>query len=121
MLTKKTPDTIKATLTVKAMGVDTSLILTYHNHSPDAFDAFVKNPESVKAPDNVDPQDTRLLWAHMNAGVVLFIVKSFDDGTDEAFPLTREGLVELERTWPETLPGIIAGYHKARAASVEKN
>lgn len=121
MLTKQTPETIKARLTVKAQGVETDLALTYHNHKPEAFEAFSKNPENIKIPDDVAKNDTRLALAHINATFVLFVVKSFDDGTDTAFPLTREGLVDLEAHWPDTLPGIVAGYHAARGAAVQKN
>lgn len=118
MLTKKTPDTIRTTLTIKAQGVENTLLLTYHNRTADEFDEFVRNPENLKVPD--DTPET-LGIAHINASLVLYLVKSFDDGTDKAFPLTRDGLVELERTWPGTLIGIVKGYHQARGAAVEKN
>lgn len=121
MLTKQTPETIKARLTVKAQGVETELLLTYHNHKPEVFDAFAKNPENTKTPDNVSKTDVKLSVAHVYATFVLFLVKSFDDGTDSTFPLTRDGLIDLEQHWPETLPGIVAAYHKARGAAVEKN
>lgn len=121
MLTKQTPETIKARLTIKAQGVETDLLLTYHNHKPDDFDAFAKNPENIKVPDDVPKRDVKLSLAHINATFVLFLVKSFDDGTDTTFPLTREGLIDLEAHWPDTLPGIVAAYHQARGAAVEKN
>ena len=119
MLTKKTPDTIKANLKIKAQGVENSLLLTYNNHSAEKFDEFVKNPENLKVPEGTTNDVDGI--AHINASLVLFLVKSFDDGTDKDFPLTRDGLVELERTWPGTLIGIIRGYHQSRAAAVEKN
>lgn len=119
MLTKKTPDTIKASLTIKAMGVENTIMLTYNNHTPDAYEAWTQNPENMKAPDSaVNELDVA---RHMHAGMALFVVKSFDDGTDDAFPLTREGLVDLERYWPGTLLGIVKGYHQSRGAAVEKN
>lgn len=120
MLTKKTPETIAARLTVKAQGVENTLQLTYHNHKPEDYQAFVSNPENLKAPDDVPPNDN-IAFAHSQAGIVLFLVKSFDDGTDQAFPLTRAGLVEMEQTWPGVLIGIVKGYHQARGAAVEKN
>lgn len=119
MLTKKTPETIRASLTVKAQGVENNLLLTYHNHTPDAYEEFVGNAENLKVPDGV--VGDVLSIAHINASLVLFLVKSFDDGTDEAFPLNRAGLIELERTWPGTLIGIVRGYHQSRGAAVEKN
>ena len=53
MLTKKTPDTIKGNLTIKAQGVENTLLLTYHNHSPEEYEAFVQNPENLKVPDSI--------------------------------------------------------------------
>ena len=119
MLTEQTPETIKATLKIKAQGVENTLLLTYHNHSPDAYDEFTKNPENMKAPDG--GESDVMIVAHINASLALFVVKSFDDGTDKAFPLTRDGLIKMERHWPGTLFGIIRGYHQARGAAVEKN
>ena len=119
MLTKKTPETIKGNLTIKAQGVENNLLLTYHNRSPDEYEAFVQNPENLKVPDGVTSDAKGI--AHINAGLILFLVKSFDDGTEKDFPLTRDGLLELEKFWPGTLLGIVRGYHHSRAADVEKN
>lgn len=118
MLTKSTPLTIAALLTIKAQGVENNLRLTYHNHSPEAFDAYQSNPENTKVIEGKSDIENII---SINAGFVLFLVKSFDDGTDEHFPLNYAGLVDLERTWPGTLIGIIRGYHQARAAKIEKN
>lgn len=118
MLTRKTPETIQVTLKVKAQGVENTLLLTYHNRSPKEYEEFVKNPENLTVPDGVGDG---LGIAHINASMVLFLVKSFDDGTDTDFPLTRAGLIELESTWPGTLLGIVRGYHQSRAAAIEKN
>ena len=119
MLTKKTPETIKGDLNFKAQGVEKNLLLTYHNRTTDEYEAYTTNPENLVVPDTVTTQiDT---FMHVNVSLVLFIVKSFDDGTEDAFPVTRDGLVDLERTWPGTLYRIISGYHKARAATIEKN
>lgn len=122
MLTKKTPESIKAQLSIKAQGVENTLMLTYHNHPPEKYEAFVSNPENMKPPEpeGMNMSDMAAI-AHMNAQLVLFLVKSFDDGTDEAFPLNLAGLVDLERHWPGTLIGLVRGYHQARGAAVEKN
>lgn len=119
MLTKETPETIRSNLKIKAQGVETSLLLTYHNRSPDEYNEFVRNPENLKVPEGVKGELDGI--AHINASLVLYLVKSFDDGTDKAFPLNRDGLVDLEQHWPGTLMGIVKGYHQSRAASVEKN
>jgi hypothetical protein len=118
MLTKETPDTIKAMLKIKAQGVEKNLMLTYHNHAPDDYEDFIKNPENLKVPEGLTDA---VGIATLNALVALFLVKSFDDGTDKDFPLNLDGLVALERTWPGVLPGIHRGYHQARAADVQKN
>ena len=119
MLTKQTPDEIRATLSHKAQGVTNNIMLTYHNKTPDQFNEFVSNPENLKVPEDIKNENDAI--AHMNAGILLFLVKSFDDGTDKDFPLNRDGLIELERYWPGTLLGMVKGYHQARAAAVEKN
>ena len=92
MLTKETPETIRTNLKVKAQGVEKNLLLTYFNHDPDKYEDFVKNPENLKAPEGLS--DARGI-AHLNAIMVLFLVKSFDDGTDQAFPLNLDGMLDL--------------------------
>lgn len=117
-LNKKTPDTIKAELKVKAQGVENTLMLTYHNRSPDEYDKFVKNPENLKTDEAADDLAGMV---QINIALALFLVKSFDDGTDKDFPVTHDGLADLERTWPGTLFGIVKGFHQSRMAAVEKN
>lgn len=118
MLTKKTPETISARLRIKAQGVENDLLLTFHNRSPEEYEAFTRNPENLNVPEGVS--DLAGI-AHVKATMVLFLVKSFDDGTDETFPLNMAGLVDLEKHWPGVLQGIMVGYHQARGAQVEKN
>ena len=121
MLTKKTPETIRVNLKHKAMGVENTLMLTYHNRTPEQFKEFVENPENLKVPTDAETQGDVLQIAHINASLVLFLVKSFDDGTDKDFPLTRDGLIDLEQHWPGTLMALVSGFLQARSASVEKN
>lgn len=118
MLTKKTPETINARLRIKAMGVENDLLLTFYNRTPDEYDNFTKNPENLNVPEGVSEV---VGIAYIKAAMVLFLVKSFDDGTDAEFPLNLAGLVDLERHWPGVLQGIMVGYHQARGAQVEKN
>lgn len=119
-LTNSTPDKIKATLKIKAQGVENTLQLTYKNHDQAAFDAFAKNEENFKLPESIQ-DGTMSAFTFGNAQMVLFLVDSFDDGTDKDFPLTLDGLTKLEGKWPATLIGIVRGYHQSRAAEVEKN
>lgn len=118
MLTKKTPEQIKTVLKIKAQGVENTLQLTFHNHPPAKYQEFIQNPENLKSPEGTSDNDA---IAMINAQIALFVVKSFDDGTDKDFPLTLDGLVEMEKHWPGVLMGLIRGYHMARGASVEKN
>lgn len=119
MLTKETPLQIKTSLTIKSMGVENTLLLTFVNRKPDDYEAFMANQENFKYPETATTQIE--IQRHMNASVALFLVQSFDDGTEQTFPLTKEGLIDLERYWPGTLLGIHKAYHQARGASVEKN
>ena len=118
-LTKKTPATIKGDLTIKAQGEQHNLLLTYKNYSQDVYDQFAKNEDNFKRPDALPDDIPDFRYA--NAQLVLFLVQSFDDGTDKDFPLTVDGLIELDSYWPGALIGIVQGYHQARAASVEGN
>lgn len=118
MLTKKTPESIKATLTVKCHGEENTLKLTYFNHDPEKLKSYVENKDNFKSPEGAD-EITKL--NHQTADMVLFLVKSFDDGTETDFPLNKAGLLALESHFPNILYGIIRGYHQSRAAEVEKN
>ena len=118
MLTKTTPKTIRTRLKITGAGVENDLLLTYHNHAPDDYEAFAKNPENLKVPEGLSQVAA---INHMNAQLVLFLVESFDDGTADTFPLTRDGLIDMERHYPGVLHGLIVGYHRARGVAVEKN
>ena len=119
-LTKNTPEKIKASLKIKAQGVEQNLELTYKNHSQEQWDAFATNEQNFKLPENVG-ENTMSAITFGNAQMVLFLVASFDDGTDKDFPLTLDGLIDLEGHWPGALIGIVRGYHMVRTAEVEKN
>lgn len=130
MLTEETPDTIKATLQVKAQGAEYTLALTYHNRDQDEFDAFARNADNLKPPSKPEPtgnaavDDTTATietFRAANIHLVLYLVKSFDDGSDVAFPLNYAGMEKLDKRFPGLLSGIIRGYHQARAAEVQKN
>ena len=119
-LTKNTPEKIKASLKIKAQGVEQNLELTYKNHSQEQWDAFATNDQNFKLPTGKNA-NTLSAITFGNAQMVLFLVASFDDGTDKDFPLTLDGLIDLEGHWPGALIGIVRGFHLSRAAEVEKN
>lgn len=119
-LTKNTPDKIKASLKIKAQGVEQNLELTYKNHPQDKWDAFATNDQNFKLPKGKSAK-TLSAETFAKATMALFLIDSFDDGTDKDFPLTLDGLIDLEGHWPGALIGIVQGYHMARTATVEKN
>ena len=117
MLTKQTPQTLKANATVKHSGESTPLVLTFYNRTIAELTEFTKSGQLTDVPEQY--KDSPLPW--MNAQVCLYLIKSFDDGTDEEFPLTLEGLLSMESYYPAVLMGIVQLFHQVRGATVEKN
>lgn len=117
MLTKKTPETLKAIATVKHGGESTPLMLTFYNRTIDELTEFTKSGQMTDVPEQY--KGNPIPW--MNAQVCLFLIKSFDDGTDEDFPLNLEGLLSMESYYPAVLMGIVQLFHQVRGATVEKN
>lgn len=117
MLTKKTPETIRATLNVRTFGVENTLQLTYNNRDQEQLQAFVEKQKSVAIPKFAEKDPI----SFVNASVVLHLVASFDDGTDSEFPLNVKGLISMENTYPGILIAMIRGYHQARTVTIEKN
>lgn len=117
MLTKKTPETVKAIATVKCADSEQLVALTFYNRSTKELTEFMKNPALQTVPDGL--ATNTVAW--MNANVCIYIIKSFDDGTDSEFPLSLEGLLEMDIYYPNVLMGFIQLFHQARMAHVEKN
>jgi len=116
MLTKKTPETVKGIGTVKCAGDVSPLNLTFYNRTTDDLSSFMDTNIT-----NAMPEGTKNPVAWVNAQVCLYIIKSFDDGTDTDFPLTLDGMLSMEAYYPNVLMGIIQLFHTARMAAVEKN
>lgn len=114
MLTKKTPETFTATATVKCGDQHEPLRLTFFNRKTAELE---KCAGEMVIPD--DRKGNPIPW--MNAQVCLFIIKSFDDGTDKEFPLTLDGLLAMEGCYPGVLMGLVQLFHSARTVAVEKN
>lgn len=118
MLTKDTPPKLlKVNSTVKCGDIAIPLALTFNNYNTDELSEFTKSPALSKMPEGSDYNPIHFV----NAQVVLFVVKSFDDGTDKDFPLTLDGLIDMEKYYPGVLMGLLQRYHEARSVSVEKN
>lgn len=117
MLTKETPETIKAVASVKHGDTKTPLVLTFHNRTITELTEFMQNPEIIKMPEDrkVDPVG----W--VNAQACLYLIKSFDDDTDKVFPLTVDGLLEMNSYYPGVLMGLMQLFHQMRQVAVEKN
>ena len=94
---------IKATLTVKGQGEETKFDVTYFNRRQSELEAALK--KALEDDGGGIPN------------VVLFMVKDWDT----EYPLTLEGIKELEDERPGILYGIIAGFHAARKVEAVKN
>lgn len=100
LLKAKRREELPSTLTIKSQGDTLKVNVTYHNRKTSELEAMFK-------------QENRPIGE-----VILFIVKDWDI---EDYPLTAEGLTELEDDRPGLIMAIIQGWHQARAAAKEKN
>lgn len=116
MLTKQTPETLTAIATVKMGDVSLPLKLTYHNRKQSELAAIeLQGSDAIPDAYKANPMP----W--MQAQVALFIIKSFDDGTDKEYPLSLDGLLDMENDYNGVLGQLVNLFHKVRAVSVEKN
>lgn len=99
MLTRKTPEYLPTNLKVRAQGVEHDIKVTYHNKHPDDVEKWLE-------------EEKRSLEQQ-----VLHITKE----ADIEFPLTEEGMTEMEKTWPGMLMAFVEGFFKARRAELVKN
>lgn len=98
MLTRKRPDAIPATLTVTGQGETVKFNLTYNNKRVDEVEALIKDAERLE-------------------DVVLALVKEWET----EYPLTREGVEEMEADRPGIIVAIMVGFHDARRVEKAKN
>jgi hypothetical protein len=90
---------IPSALTVKGQGETIKFDLVFHNRSSDDLDAKMKEKSNTYG-------DT-----------IMYIVESWDS----EYPLTREGLIELDNDRPGILLALLDAYHDARRMHREKN
>lgn len=101
MLRRVVNETIPATLAVKGQGESWQFDLTYHNRKQSQVEALMA--EAGKAEKVVD--------------LVLFLVKEWDAD----YPLTAEGVKDMEDDRPGMILAIIQGFHDARQVARAKN
>lgn len=98
MLSKKAPETLPATLTLKGQGETVKLNVTYHNRKQSEINELLAEGKTV-------------------ADVVLFMVKEWDAD----YELSTAGIAELDDARPGILEGVMHGFHRARRMELEKN
>jgi len=109
MLTRKTPTALATALTIKGQGTEETFNVTYKVRSQEEIDkAFADAALQPEAKD--DP-------GYANRQSVLFIVESME----AEYPLTDEGIKELEADRPGMIEVLFYGYHKARRVELVKN
>ena len=97
-LKRKRPETLPATLRGKLQGEALEVKVTYHNRKLSELQEVLDTSEDATE-------------------AVLFVVKEIDS----EYPLTKEGLVEMEDDCPGMTLFIMAGFHEARAVQKAKN
>ncbi len=97
MLKKKTPETISAKLTIQSLGETIELPLVYRNVK---FDEYLEKSKELTFGD-----------------LILWLVQSWES----EYPLTLEGITELEVDRPGMLETILTSWIQARKANAVKN
>jgi len=97
------PKTIPFKLDIVGGGETNTLSLTFHARKPSELDDRIEELKESKDP-----------FLPM---MVLFVVKEWD--TD--YPLSLEGVLEMEDERPGMCDAILQGFHKARRVALEGN
>jgi hypothetical protein len=109
MLTRQRKGTIATLLTITGQGETVTFEVTYHNRRQSEVEATL-NKALAQLENADDPGDGI-------PGVVLSMVESWDS----EYPLTIEGIKEMEDDRPGILLGVIKGFHDARKVDKAKN
>ena len=99
MLTKETAPLLPSSLTVVGQGLTVKFDITYHNRKQTEVEEHLRTP-------GLDLADH-----------VIFLISDWQS----AYPLTKEGIIEMENDRPGMCSAIIQGFHKARLVALEKN
>lgn len=109
MLTRKTPDTLATALTIKGQGEEVTFKVVYNNRTQDEI-------QDVLDKANADERAaTDFQFANRQA--VLFVVKELE----AEYPLTEDGIRDMERDRPGMIKNLFLGFHKAREVELAKN
>jgi hypothetical protein len=101
MLKRKTAETIPTKITVRGQNETIKFNVTFHNRTQEEVK---RNFEGTQESENV-------------ADTVLFMVKEWDS----EYPLTEEGVKEVENERPGILYAIVEAFYMARKYAREKN
>jgi hypothetical protein len=99
MLTRAKKELIATTLTVKGQGETVTFNITFHNRKQSELEA-----EGEKEGATINK-------------TLLYLVESWEN----EYPLTDEGIKEMEDDRPGITMAIIFAYHEARHVAKEKN
>jgi hypothetical protein len=109
MLTRKTPETISTSITVKGQGETMTMDVVYYNRKLEDIQAVLKTAQAHSR-NEVD-------YEFANRETLLFLIKSWDS----EYPLTNEGIKEMEADWPGMIVGLGVKFHESRQVEVVKN
>jgi hypothetical protein len=109
MLTRKTPTALATELTINGQGTTEKFNVTYKVRTQDAINEVLTNAAMQPEAQNDD--------GYANRKAVLFIVESIE----AEYPLTDEGIKEMETDRPGMIEVLFLGYHKARRVELVKN
>ena len=101
MLTKKTPETFSAKLTIISIGETVQLDVVYNNVKPETIDAEAKAAGRPTTDDEL----------------MLKVVKSWD----AEYELTPEGVAQLQQDRPGLVFAVLQGFYRGRVAALQKN
>lgn len=106
MLTRKSPETIPARLKIDIHGSTLTLELDYRFMRTSEFQDLIKAEGDAGRP-----------MPETMANIVIKLVKEWKS----EYPLTVEGVLEMEDDIPGMTALIVGGFHEARSASRAKN
>jgi len=109
MLTRKTPATLASNVTITGMGEDVSFDITFHNRTQAQIDAKLKELNKSER----GKKDAS--W--VNRELLLFIVNKMDT----EYPLTNEGVAEMESDRPGLIVALFNHFHSKRLVELAKN
>lgn len=113
MLTRKTPLTLATSLTIEGQGESFSFQIEYKNITNADMDAFNNTPSVVNKPEKEGDEHPRRSLAE----TILHIV----NGWESEYPLTLEGIQEMEQDRPGMCMSILGGWYKARGVHIVGN